>query len=106
MEVPQVQGTQLWRWSPFGLLLVAPVAAILTQGLAPTPHGHWSSHLGNAASSASQLAVLVAATLVLAAGQRLGGRLPTLLFVAVLAVVAVGLIMQVVGNQRIAASIW
>jgi hypothetical protein len=49
---------------------------------------------------------LVAATLVLAARRRLGGRLLTLLFVAVLAVVGVGLAMQVVGNQRIAASIW
>jgi hypothetical protein len=106
MEVAQGQGKPWWRWSPFGLLLVAPVAASITQGLAPMPHGHWSSHLANTAISASHLAVLIVVAVPLAVRQRLGGRRSTLLALAILAVVAVGLVMQVVGNQRIAASIW
>jgi hypothetical protein len=74
MEVTDANSTQWWRWSAFGLLLVAPIAAIITQNLAPTPHGHWSSHLGNVASSAGQLAVVVAATWLLVAGRRLAAR--------------------------------
>ena len=95
-----------WRWSPFGLLLVAPIAASITQTLAPTPHGHWSGHLGNVAISAGQLVALVAAAALLVARRRLGGRLPTLIAVALLAVVVVGLVIQMLGNQRVAASIW
>jgi hypothetical protein len=106
MEVAQGQGKPWGRWSPFGLVLVAPVAASIAQGLAPMPHGHWSSHLASTAISASQLAVLIVVAVPLAVRQRLGGRRSTLLALAILAVVAVGLVMQVVGNQRIAASIW
>ena len=95
-----------WRWSPFGLLLVAPLAAILTQILAPTPHGHWSSHLGNVAISAAQLVVLVGAFALLATRRPRGGRLLTVAAVALLAIVAVGLVVEMVGNQRVAASIW
>ena len=95
-----------WRWSAFGLLLVAPIAASITQTLAPMPHGHWSGHLGNVAISAGQLVALVAAAALLVARQRLGGRLLTLIAVALLAVVAVGLVIQMLGNQRVAASIW
>jgi hypothetical protein len=98
--------TAWWRWSPFGLLLIAPLAAILIQALAPTPHGHWSSHLGNVAISASQFVVLVGASALVATRQPRGGRLLTLVALFLLAVVAVGLVIQMVGNQRVAASIW
>jgi hypothetical protein len=95
-----------WRWSPFGLLLVAPLAAILTQILAPAPHGHWSSHLGNVAISAAQLVVLVGAFALLATRRPRGGRLLIVAAVVLLAIVAVGLVVEMVGNQRVAASIW
>ena len=98
--------TAWWRWSPFGVLLIAPLAAILTQALAPTPHGHWSSHLGNVAISASQLVVLVGASALVATRRPRGGRLLTVVALVLLAVVAVGLVIQMVGNQRVAASIW
>jgi hypothetical protein len=43
---------------------------------------------------------------LLVAGRRLGGRLLTLVLLALLSVMAVGLVVQMVGNQRVAASIW
>jgi hypothetical protein len=95
-----------WRWSPFGLLLVAPLVAILNEILAPTPHGHWSSHLGNVAISAAQLVVLVGAFALLATRRPRGGRLLIGAVVVLLAIVAVGLVVEMVGNQRVAASIW
>ncbi|HET9559667.1 MAG TPA: hypothetical protein VFS70_21205, partial [Actinomycetota bacterium] len=67
MEAIPDRGGRWRRWAPYGLLLGAPVAAILVQALAPAPHGHWSSHLGSAAMSAAQLVVLVAAAVALAA---------------------------------------
>jgi hypothetical protein len=106
VDAVEAKSRPWWRWSPFGLLLVAPLAAILTQNLAPTPHGHWSGHLGNVAISAGQLVVLVGAAALLATRQPRGGRLATVVAVVLLAVVAVGLIIQLVGNQRVAASIW
>jgi hypothetical protein len=106
MDAVRAEPRQWWRWSTFGLLLVAPVAATITQGLAPTPHGHWSGHLGNVAISAGQLLALVGAATLVVARHGLGGRRLTVFALVVLAVVAAGLVIQVIGNQRVAASIW
>jgi hypothetical protein len=58
------------------------------------------------AISASQFVVLVGASALVATRQPRGGRLLTLVALFLLAVVAVGLVIQMVGNQRVAASIW
>jgi hypothetical protein len=90
----------LWRrWAPFGLLLVTPVVGVLTGLLVSGPRGHWSGHVGSGAAAAGQLLAVVT-------GAVLARRQLNVLLVVLLAVVAVGLVLEVVGNQRVAASIW
>jgi hypothetical protein len=91
---------QRWRrWAPFGLFLAAPAVGILVDLLVSGPRGHWSGHLGSGAAAAGQLLAVVA-------GAVLARRRLNVLLVALLAVVVVGLVLEVVGNQRVAASIW
>jgi hypothetical protein len=91
---------QLWRrWAPFGLFLVTPVLGILVELLVSGPRGHWSGHLGSGAATAGQLLAVVT-------GAVLARRRLNVLLVVLLAVVAVGLMLEVVGNRRVAASIW
>jgi hypothetical protein len=96
------------RWMPFALLLVlfiaAQVAVSLAGALAPKPRGHWTGHLTNATIDAAMLAVVVAGAAL--AWRRLGQRLALLLATLALAVVTVGLVVEVVGNLRVAHSIW
>jgi hypothetical protein len=97
MNTPRVQ--QWRRWAPFGLLLVAPAVGALVDLLVSGPRGHWSGHVGSGAAAAGQLLAVVA-------GAVLARRRLNVLLVVLLAVVAVGLVLEVVGNQRVAASIW
>jgi hypothetical protein len=91
---------QQWRrWAPFGLFLVAPAVGAVADLLVSGPRGHWSGHLGSGAAAAGQLLAVVA-------GAVLARRQLNVLLVVLLAVVAVGLVLEVVGNQRVAASIW
>jgi hypothetical protein len=75
-------------------------------GACPNPHGHWSGHLGNVAISAGQLVALVGAATLVLERQGLGGRLVTVFALVILVVVAAGLVIQVIGNRRVAASMW
>jgi hypothetical protein len=92
---------QQWRrWAPFGLFLVAPAVGVLADLLVVSgPRGHWSGHVGSGAAAAGQLLAVVA-------GAVLARRRLNVLMVVLLAVVALGLVLEVVGNQRVAASIW
>jgi hypothetical protein len=106
MDGPPMQRAR--RWLPFTLLLVvfiaAQVAVSLAGALAPKPRGHWTGHLTNATIDAAMLAVVVAGAAL--AWRRLGQRLALLLAALALAVVTVGLVIEVVGNLRVAHSIW
>jgi hypothetical protein len=97
MKTARVQ--QWRRWAPFGLFLVAPAVGALVELLVSGPRGHWSGHVGSGAAAAGQLLAVVA-------GAVLARRRLNVLLVMLLAVVAVGLALEVVGNQRVAASIW
>ena len=91
---------QRWRrWAPCGLFLVAPAVGIFGDLLVSGPRGHWSGHVGSGAAAAGQLLAVVT-------GAVLARRQLNVLLVVLLAVVAVGLVLEVVGNQRVAASIW
>jgi hypothetical protein len=97
MNAAQVR---LWRrWAPFGLFLVAPVVGVLVDLLVSGPRGHWSGHVGSGAAAAGQ-------SLAVVTGAALARRRLNVLLVVPLAVVAAGLVLEVVGNQRVAASIW
>ena len=61
--------------------------------------GHWSGHVGSGAAAAGQLLAVVA-------GAVLARRRLNVLLVLLLTIVAVGLVLEVIGNQRVAASIW
>jgi hypothetical protein len=96
------------RWMPLTLLLVLFIAAQVAVGIAgaiaPKPRGHWTGHLTNATIDAAMLTVVVAGAAL--AWRRLGQRLALLVAVVALAVVTVGLVVEVVGNLRVAHSIW
>jgi hypothetical protein len=81
-----------------------PIAAILTIILAPDPHGHWSGHLWLAYLDAAQLVLLVVMATLVAA--MLGWRTFSVLLMLAVAVIAVGIIFQVIGNYQVAESIW
>lgn len=84
----------------YAVAAVPPVVTILTILLAPDPHGHWSEHLWSAYLDAAQLLLLF----VLAA--KLGWRALSVLLLISLAVIAVGIAYQVIGNYQVAESIW
>lgn len=67
--------------------------------LAPEPHGHWVEHLQAVGFKGTQLAVLVVVAVLLRRAWR-----PFLLFS--LAIVLVGIAVQVVGDVAVARSIW
>ena len=99
LNLGEQMSTRPRRWPVFCLLLVAPIAAGLVTLLHPGPSGHWSGHLATAAES-----IGVAVALVIGA-RLVWTRLPRLA-VAALALVGVGLALEVVGNLRAAGSLW
>lgn len=86
------------RWA-LGLAALPPLVGIATALLAPEPHGHWVQHLSSAGLKATQLAVIAFAALLLRRAWR-----PLLL--VCLAVAAVGIAFQVIGDWGVAQSIW
>ncbi len=86
-----------WLWA---LIAIPPIVAIATSVLAPEPHGHWTEHLAFAGIKSAQLLLL----LVLAT--MLGWRRLGWVLAISLAVVAVGIVFQVIGDYRVADSIW
>src|SRR4029450_8410952 len=90
------------RWMPLTLLLAlfipAQIAVRVAGATAPKPRGHWTGHLTNATIDAAMLTIVVAGAAL--AWRRLGQRLALLLAVVALAVVTVGLVVEVIGNLR------
>jgi len=82
------------------VFLIPPAAGIITSLLAPDPHGHWTEHLTGVGLKSVQLILLV--VLVAMLGWRKLG-VPLLISFAV---VAIGIVYQVVGDYQIADSIW
>lgn len=86
-----------WLWLVF---VIPPAAAIITNLLAPDPHGHWTEHLVPAGLKSVQLILLVI-LLAMLGWRKLG--VPLLISFAV---VAIGIVYQVVGDYQVANSIW
>ena len=91
------RSTAVWWW---GVVAVPPLVAVLTTVLAPDPHGHWTEHLAAAALKSTQLVLLV----VLAA--MLGWRRWSPLLLVAGAAIAVGVVLQALGDFQVADSIW
>jgi hypothetical protein len=106
MDGRLMQGTR--RWTPsalvVGLFIAAIVVVSVVGAVAPQPHGHWTGHLTNATIDAGMLVVvLVGAAL---AWPRLGQGWMRLLIAVALAIVVIGLIVEIVGNMRVSHVIW
>ena len=106
MDGRLMQGTR--RWTPsalvVGLFIAAIVVVSVVGAVAPQPHGHWTGHLTNATIDAGMLVVvLVGAAL---AWPRLGQGWMRLLTAVALAIVVIGLIVEIVGNMRVSHVIW
>ena len=82
-----------------GLLLLGPATAVVVDALLPEPSGHWSGHM----FSASMAAGVVVAVLI---GSAMVWRHLPWHALGALAVVEVGLVLEVVGNVRVARSLW
>ena len=96
------------RWTPsalvVGLLIAAIAGASLVGTLAPRPHGHWAAHLTNVAIEAGMLLIVLIGAAM--AWRRLGQPPVVFFAAAALVVVLVGLLVEVVGNLRVARVIW
>lgn len=86
-----------WLWT---IVTIPPIVAVLTALLAPKPHGHWSEHLSSAGFKSTQLVLLLVLVTML------GWRTLRALLLIALAVVAAGIVFQVIGDYQIADSIW
>lgn len=86
-----------WLWLVFA---IPPIAAIVTNFAAPDPHGHWTEHLRLVGLKSVHLALLVVLVTLLS-WRKLGVLLPI-----ILAVIAIGIGYQVVGDYQVADSIW
>lgn len=106
MDGHLMQGARRWTPSALvaGLFIAAIVVVSVVGAMAPQPHGHWTGHLTNATIDAGMLVVvLVGATL---AWPRLGQGRMRLLAAVALAIVVIGLIVEIVGNMRVSHVIW
>lgn len=86
------------RWA-LALVALPPAIGIATALLAPEPHGHWVEHLSSVGFKSTQLAALAVAAVLLR-------RSWNTLLLLVLAIVAVGIVLQVAGDWSVARSIW
>ena len=86
-----------WLWLVFA---IPPIAAVLTSILAPDPHGHWTEHLTVVSLKSTQLVLLIV-LLTMLGWKKLG----VLLWISC-AVIAFGIVNQVVGDYQVAHSIW
>jgi hypothetical protein len=94
-----IAGRRYGRWL-YGLAALPPLAAVLTVLVAPDPHGHWSEHLWSAYFDVAQLGLIVTLAVLLMR------RDLSVLLVVALAVVAVGIVFEILGNFQVASSIW
>jgi hypothetical protein len=89
------------------LVLVPPIAAILTILFAPDPHGHWSEHLWGAYLDGAQLVMLVVLAAMLGRRDRQSiGDFVSVLFLLSFAAMALGIVYEIIGNYQVAESIW
>lgn len=86
-----------WLWLVF---VIPPAAAIVTNLLAPDPHGHWTEHLTSVGFKSAQLVLLVV-LLTMLGWQKLG----LALWISI-AVIVIGIVNQVIGDYQVADSIW
>lgn len=86
-----------WLWLVF---VIPPVSAIITNLLAPDPHGHWTEHLTSVGLKGMQLVLLII-LLTMLGWQKLG----IALWISI-AVIAIGIVYQVIGDYQVADSIW
>lgn len=82
------------------MFLIPPAAAVITNFLAPDPHGHWTEHLTNAGLKSAQFILLI--VLIAMLGWRKLG-VPLLI---TFAIITIGIVYQVVGDYQVADSIW
>ena len=87
------------KWLCAAVALPA-VAAILAGVLAPEPQGHWSEHVTGAAMKTAQLVVLVVLVTMI------GWPKLRLVMLVAFAVIATGIVFQVLGDYQVAHSIW
>ena len=91
---------QHWRrWAPLASSWWRRPLALLSICWFRDLEGHWSGHVGSGAAAAGQLLAVVT-------GAVLARRRLNVLLVVLLTIVAVGLVLEVIGNQRVADSIW
>jgi len=79
---------------------IPPIVAILVNLFAPEPHGHWTEHLTAVGLKSTQL-VLLLVLLTMLGWKKLG----VLLWISC-AVIAFGIVNQVIGDYQVAHSIW
>lgn len=91
----------------WGLAAIPPLVAVVTNVLAPDPHGHWTEHLWGVYFGGAQLVLLVVLATVLAARTwRTAPRPAEMLLWLALGVIVVGIVHEIVGNYQVAQSIW
>lgn len=86
-----------WLWLVFA---IPPIAAIITSVLAPDPHGHWTEHITSVGLKSVQLVLLVV-LLTMLGWKKLG----VLLWISC-AIIAFGIVNQVIGDYQVAHLIW
>jgi hypothetical protein len=86
-----------WWWA---LVALPPLMAVVSNVVAPKPHGHWLEHLGSANLKATQLVLLIVVAAVLG-WRKIGGLLLLCLLGA-----SVGIVLQSLGDYQVAKSIW
>lgn len=79
---------------------IPPIVAVLTSLFAPEPHGHWTEHLTTVGLKSTQLVLLIV-LLTMLGWKKLGG----LLWISC-AIIAFGIVNQVIGDYQVAHSIW
>lgn len=98
-RISPTSGRRCGRWV-YGVVVVPPIAAVVTSLIAPDPHGHWSEHLSGASFVVAQLVVLVALAWML------GWKTLSVLLSASFALIAVGIVFEALGSFQVADSIW
>jgi hypothetical protein len=102
-----VADTQRYGKRLYLLALFPPIVASLTILIAPDPHGHWSEHLLGAYLDGAQLSLLVFLAAMLGRRNwRSTGTFGSTLLLLSLAVIAVGIVYELIGNYQVAESIW
>lgn len=94
-----MSGLRYSRWVYLAAAL-PPIVAVLTNLLAPEPHGHWLEHLSGALLKGTMLGLLILLATML------GWRRFSIMMLVSFLVIGVGIVLQVRGDLQIANSIW